>query len=299
MAAHTTTIQPASASPLKQVIVRHPLLAFFALAYACSWLITLPLLLGTNGLGLFAYTVPRGFAFVLIVLQQFGPTLAALVMATLTGSGARHLLKHYLRLRVGLVAYLGTLVGPPLMVLLGATVVRGAGVWQALAQEGLLLLPYFLLYLVILFFVGGPLGEEAGWRGFALPRLQARHGALLASLIVAVGWVLWHLPLFFIPESATWTGNLAVYAGLAVALSIIHTWMYNRAQASLFVVTLLHAAVDASTRTLLPTIFGTDRAAANLVPLIGFGVGALLLIGLTRGRLAYQPDRDAPPVHAT
>ncbi len=280
-------------------IARHPVAAFFALAYAFSWLITLPLLLGTNGLGLFAYTVPAGVVNPLIIIQSFGPAVAGLVMATLTGSGARHLLKQYLRLRVGLVAYLGALVGPPLMVLLGATVVRGAGVWQALAQEGLLLLPYFLLYLVILFFAGGPLGEEVGWRGFALPRLQARHGALLASLIVAVGWVLWHLPLFFIPESGTWTGNLAVYTGSAVALSIIHTWMYNRAQASLFVVTLLHAAVDASTRYLLPLIFGTDRAAGNLVPVIGFGVGALLLIGLTRGRLTYQPGRDATPVQAT
>ena len=294
-----TTTQPTSTSSLKRFIIRHPLLAFFALAYAFSWLITLPLLLGTNGLALFTYTVPAGLVTPLVIIQTFGPAVAGLVMATLTGSGARHLLKHYLRLRVGLVAYLGTLVGPPLMVLLGATVVRGAGVWQALAQEGLLLLPYFLLYLVILFFVGGPLGEEAGWRGFALPRLQARHGALLASLIVAVGWVLWHLPLFFIPESGTWTGNLAVYAGSAVALSIIHTWMYNRAQASLFVVTLLHAAVDASTRTLLPTIFGTDRAAGNLVPLIGFGVGAMLLIIVTGGRLAYQHGRDAALVQAT
>ena len=279
-------------------IARHPVAAFFALAYAFSWLITLPLLLGTNGLGLFAYTVPAGLVTPLVIIQTFGPTVAALVMATLTGSGARHLLKHFLRLRVGPVAYLCALVGPPLMIVLGATVVRAGAMWQALAQEGLLLLPYFLLFLISVL-LGGPLGEEAGWRGFALPRLQARHGALLASLIVAAGWVLWHLPLFFIPAAATWTGSLVVYAGLGVVLSIIHTWMYNRAQASLFVVTLLHAAVDASTRYLLPTIFGTDRAAGNLVPLIGFGVGAMLLIVLTRGRLAYHPGRDETNVQAT
>ena len=279
-------------------IARHPVAAFFALAYAFSWLITLPLLLGTNGLGLFAYTVPAGLVTPLVIIQTFGPTVAALVMATLTGSGARHLLKHFLRLRVGPVAYLGALVGPPLMIVLGATVVRAGAMWQALAQEGLLLLPYFLLFLISVL-LGGPLGEEAGWRGFALPRLQARHGALLASLIVAAGWVLWHLPLFFIPQANTWTGSLVVYTGSAVALSIIHTWMYNRAQASLFVVTLLHAAVDASTRTLLPTIFGAERAAGNLAPLIGFGVGAMLLIVVTRGRLAYQQGRDATNGQAT
>ena len=236
MAAHTTTIQPASDSPLKQVIVRHPLLAFFALAYAFSWLVTLPLLLGTNGLGLFAYTVPPGVAFALIVLQQFGPTLAALVMATLTGSGARHLLQHYLRLRVGLTAYLVTLVGPPLMILLGALVVRGGGVWQALALDGFMLLPTWLIQLALLFFLGGPIGEEGGWRGFALPRLQLRHGALLASVILAPFWVLWHLPLFFIPQAGTFQGTLQGfllgYVGAAVAVSVIHTWVYARRAAS-------------------------------------------------------------------
>ena len=296
MATITTTAQPAAASSLKQAIIRHPLIAFFALAYAFSWLITLPLLLGTNGLGLFAYTVPSGIALALIVTQQFGPMVAGLAMASLTGSGAWHLLKQYLRLRVGLVAYLATLVGPPVMIMLGAIAVRGEGAWQALAPDGFTLVLIWLIQLAVAFLIGGALGEAGGWRGFALPRLQGRHGALLASLILVPCWVLWHLPLLFIPQAGTFQGSLLGfmgYVGSNVALSIIHTWVYNRTQGSLFMVTLVHAAVNASTRTLLPTIFAADRAAAPLVPLIGFGVWAVLLIIMTRGQLAYRKGRDA------
>lgn len=104
------------------------------------------------------------------------------------------------------------------------------------------------------------------------------------------GWAVWHLPNFFIPEMGTWQGSLLLYTGVAVALSIMHTWVYNCTQGSLLLVTLLHAAVDASTRTLLPLIFGTDRATGNLVPVIGFGLWALLVVVLTRTRLGYQPE---------
>jgi membrane protease YdiL (CAAX protease family) len=164
--------------------------------------------------------------------------------------------------------------------------VRAPATWQAVAQEGWQLLPAYLLNLAVLFFVGGPLGEETGWRGFALPRLQQRYGALAASLVLGVDWALWHLPNYFIPAMNTWTGNLWIYLGIAVALSVIHTWVYNGTGSSLLLVTLLHAAVDASTRLFLPMIFGNDRAAGNWVPLIAFGVWTLLLLLFTQSRLA-------------
>ena len=82
--------------------------------------------------------------------------------------------------------------------------------------------------------------EEVGWRGFALPRLQARHSALVAALIVGALWGLWHLPLFF------WKGNpMATYSFASwfvgtVALSFVYTWLYDGSKGSLFVVTIFH-----------------------------------------------------------
>lgn len=273
---------------------QHPLPAFFGLAYAFSWLVTLPLLIGQNGLGLAAYTVPGGVSTLLVALQSFGPLLAALVMSTVTGSGAGRLLRQYARFRVGAIWYLFALAGPLLAVLLGATAIRGAEAWQLLFPEGwldgLMLLLTYLLNLVVLFFPFGPFGEEGGWRGFALPRLQRRYEALAASLILSVFWMGWHLPLFFIPEAGTWTGSLLLFALVQIALSILHTWVYNGAQASLFVVTLLHAAVNASTRAILPEVFAVSRAEGNLAAVIAFGVWALLVVVLTRAKLGYQAE---------
>ncbi|GIV98820.1 MAG: hypothetical protein KatS3mg058_0224 [Roseiflexus sp.] len=82
--------------------------------------------------------------------------------------------------------------------------------------------------------------EEVGWRGFALPRLQKNHNALVATLMVGGLWGLWHLPLFF------WVGNpMSNYPFLAwfigtVAVSFVYTWLYNNTKGSLLIVTLFH-----------------------------------------------------------
>ena len=83
----------------------------------------------------------------------------------------------------------------------------------------------------------------------------------------------------------TFQGNIVIYILIALALSIIHTWIYNSTNYSLLLVTLLHAAIDASTRTLLPLLFRSDKASGNLVPLISFGIWAIVLTVITRSNL--------------
>ena len=89
------------------------------------------------------------------------------------------------------------------------------------------------------------LGEEVGWRGYALPALQARYSALLASVILGVMWALWHLPLFFDPD--TIYGNLpfVVQLALQVPFAILLTWVYNSTGGSVLMVMLLHAVFNA------------------------------------------------------
>src|SRR5437868_14649027 len=94
-------------------------------------------------------------------------------------------------------------------------------------------------FVFILLFVG--LGEEPGWRGFALPRLQARHTPFSASLILAPIWALWHLPLM---------GNefpLAIIPAFLISLlggTLIQTWLFNRSKGSVFGQMLFHATVN-------------------------------------------------------
>jgi len=93
-------------------------------------------------------------------------------------------------------------------------------------------------------FPGSSLGEELGWRGFALPRLQARHSALAASLIVGAAWGIYHFPLFLLGSPTRPLALFLPFAIGSVIMSIFYTWMYNGTGGSLLIVVLLHATTN-------------------------------------------------------
>ena len=93
---------------------------------------------------------------------------------------------------------------------------------------------------VILFALPGAFAEELGWRGFALPRLQERHSALLSSVVVGMSWGLWHIPLFVYFGDTLPT--LVVEVLTFVPAAVLYTWVYNNTRGSLLLVTLLHLA---------------------------------------------------------
>jgi membrane protease YdiL (CAAX protease family) len=103
---------------------------------------------------------------------------------------------------------------------------------------------------VFVLVLGGPLGEELGWRGFMQPRLQTTMGMLPASLIIGVASAFWHLPLFLIPSSAQSHLPLAVFVVRTVALSVILGWLWNRSNRSLLVILLFHASLNTWPNTL-------------------------------------------------
>jgi membrane protease YdiL (CAAX protease family) len=102
------------------------------------------------------------------------------------------------------------------------------------------------------FFVGLVIvtGEEYGWRGFALPRLQIKNNALKASIILGVLWSLIHFPLFFVqPERAAGVGMVIVLPGfvlLMIFLSIIITFLYNGSKGNILVPCIFHASLGIS-----------------------------------------------------
>jgi hypothetical protein len=144
------------------------------------------------------------------------------------------------------------------------------------------------------------LGEEPGWRGFALPRLQARYGPLLGTLILGTIHGLWHLPSFFTPFAAPFT--VSNFVGFVVAImgaSFFWTWIYNNTKGSLLIALLVHSAFNAASGVLnLNEIIPHDVVFSGWVQAIGggtwlnavaFGVCAVVVIVLTRGRLSYRP----------
>jgi uncharacterized protein len=137
----------------------HPLFCFFLLAFGLTWvyellvfaLLHLPLL-------------PWGVLFPLL-----GPTFAAFLMTSVLERkpGVLRLLRRCVLWRVGVQWYLFALLGIPAVVLLSVLVLPG-GIAALRAPTPALILNYIASYIVI-FLVGGPLFEESGWRGFALP----------------------------------------------------------------------------------------------------------------------------------
>lgn len=99
-----------------------------------------------------------------------------------------------------------------------------------------------LACLLVLLILGGPLGEELGWRGFVLPILQEKYSQLLSGVIVGVIWTCWHIPMFLFHIQGY--DNFIVYLLQTISLSIIYTWIYNNVKGSLLIPVLYHCIDD-------------------------------------------------------
>jgi membrane protease YdiL (CAAX protease family) len=169
---------------------------------------------------------------------------------------------------------------------LGAIVLPG--VLASYQTPALSLVLAYPVSFVVSTIIGGPLGEEPGWRGFALPRLQRLRGPLVGNLILGPLHVFWHLPYFLIPQWGTprdTTLDLVWYLLSGIALTFIYAWVFNNTKGSVLLVILLHASVDAF---FVSQLFFAPIVSTLLPFTIGFGAVALAIIVFTRGRLGYD-----------
>ena len=279
-----------AASPYKGLLARHPLVFFFIFAYAGTWLLEMPYVLSEDGAGLLPFSSPL-LAWVLSPASVFmGPFLAAFVMTGITEGreGVGRFLRRFVLWQVGLRWYLFALVGIPVIAVLSVVVVPGVlGSFQGLAAMAPLSVLGIFVYV---FFLGGALGEEPGWRGFALPRLQSLHGPLLGTLILGPLWALWHLPLFLTPWNTLTTSNVVVFVLATTCFAIMYTWVFNNTKGSVLMAILIHASFNASVTGIVAPLFPAPiiDVYGMLILLPGFGTLAVVLVALTRGRLGYQ-----------
>jgi CAAX protease family protein len=224
-------------------------------------------------------------------LTIFGTGLGALLVVGLSEgrAGVKEWASRIVRWRVGWIWYVVVLGLTPLMRLaaMGLNVALGApapspGVWAAWPD---VLLQFALVMLVI-----AP-GEETGFRGYALPKLMQRHSPLVATLILAVMRVIWHLPLFVVGEDSWWV-VLMVLGG-----DFLFAWVFQNTRGSVLLAMLLHAAFNASGQLFFPMFSGAYALQQDM--LLGFvfvlvAVAIVVVAGpdLTRRKVA-EPEGAA------
>ena len=212
-------------------------LAFLAIAFGWSWSCWLlaPLLTARSPLA----------AGALSTLGGFGPGVAAVAVIGWSGGGRalRNWLGRCLRWRIGVRPFAWAVL-LPLAVLAPAALMHVAlgGIPEPSPLAGHL--PMAALNLVLILLLGGPLGEEFGWRGCAWPALRTSHGWRASSLLLGGVWGLWHLPLFFIAGTVQSPLPVLPFLASSVALSVVFGWLSARSHGSVLPALVLHTAVN-------------------------------------------------------
>jgi membrane protease YdiL (CAAX protease family) len=273
---------------------KHPVLAYFILTFAGTWVLQLPMLLGQDGLAWFGWHVPLPAYVILFIASGFAPCVAALWLTRqIEGrDGLKRFLRRFIQWRVGPVPYLVGFLAYPLVYLLATFIATGgipiAGIRREWAAVITAYLPAILVFPALITW-----GEEPGWRGFALTRLQERHHPLVATLIVGSCHALWHLPIFFLVSGPPAAGPFELSqflgnSGTILLISITWTWVFNRARQSILIAVLLHASGNAVGPLMARWIGPFSPAMGHALLGIYTGAAALVILA-TRGRLGREP----------
>jgi uncharacterized protein len=262
---------------------RISLWAFFGLAFTFSWLFWL--------LAYFIYSKSMMIASALTCLGSFGPSVAAAAVICIRGGhlAFRHWLMRCFRYRVGW-QWFAVAALLPFVVLSGTALayhLLGGTLVYSLIGSQVLIAP---LVFVGVFFFGGPLGEELGWRGFALPVLQRRYGWRVASVFVGIVWGTWHLPLFYLADTTQSQTSITSFMVMIIAYSVVFAWLFNQAGQSVMPMLALHTAFNAWA-FLIPTLASSKGQRPSNLAVSIFGAIAVGLLLKPDGVLAWNWPR--------
>jgi membrane protease YdiL (CAAX protease family) len=263
---------------------KYPLPSFFILAYLITWALEAPAIIVPEWPGLLAF------------FAMLGPCVAALIVVGLVSGrdGILELLAPIKKWRVNVKWYLVVLFGPALTMISSVYLYRlvgnGSGIpdsLQILPMLGshLLALIAIFVYQVLIIW-----GEEIGWRGYALPILQARYHPILASVIIGVLWGLWHLPSFWIEGSVHQSMTVQFFVLASVGYSILYTWIYNGTGGSLLLMCILHAANN--TTVSYTMLFFKPILEESVFSLAVLGLFDLLVMLIAGPKLLWRPSEN-------
>jgi uncharacterized protein len=246
---------------------RHRYYVFLCLAFGITW--------GVGGLALLIWAVRPELKFSsanpLYYLAAYGPSIAAfIVVGRWEGwAGVTRLLRRLIPNRASLPWYPAVLIGYPVIAI--------AAGWFA-DPDILVKIPEWepLIATLVISFISdaGPVGEEFGWRGFALPQLLHWRSPLAAALILGATWFAWHLPTFFISTLSQSHLSIPLFALNSLALSVIMTWLFLRTRGDLLLMILFHL-IGNDCVGVLHVPFKAELAAEVLIAALIVSLGGL------------------------
>lgn len=265
---------------------------FFVMAFCFTWIIWLPGFFAAQGL--IELPIPE---MVLLGIGSFGPTLSAFYLTRRNQGkqGVKTLIKRALNFRIP-IKWLAAIFALPLAITAAA---RHLYIWRGgeLPDSQVLGSPLDIVVLfLVLFFIGGPVNEEFGWRGYALDRIQSNHSALLSSLIIGVMWGLWHLPLFFFQNLSQSYMSFWIFMGFVCAISVLYSWFYNNTGGNILVALLFHNMGNFS-GSLFPFYKyekGADQTPFLIIVALYSVVALLVIISTGPRKLSRRPDAEMP-----
>jgi membrane protease YdiL (CAAX protease family) len=266
---------------------RRALVAYFALTFLITWGIQFLLIASEKGWG--GIALPPTVHY----LAAYGPMAASLIVtAGLDGrAGLKELWSRITRWRVGWGWFAIALLSPAALFAVGVVVALLLGQpapHLALLGQVNYMPPLGLLGAWLFWFLTYGMGEEIGWRGFALPRLQHGRSAARATLVLGLIWALWHLPAFFYLDTYQAMG-LWMFPFLAFTIvcgTVVYTWIYNSSGGSVLMAIVFHAAFD---------FFSASAAGAGTVAIVM--TAGIVLASLIIPRVCGMENLSRRPRH--
>ncbi len=258
------------------------LFIYFGLSYLLSWMIWLPLyahIFGLSNLPTFPFQHGMG---------SLGPLMASLITTFIFFKieGVKSLLVKCFQIKP-FANFVIALISPFVLALLASIIINFANKTPIIFSEIFRTKAFpefssFAFFMYNLIFFG--FGEEVGCRGFALPRLQNRMNAFMASIVLTLFWALWHLPMFFYKEGFATMSIAGIFGWLFSLLtgSILLTWFYNSSKGSILICAVFHTTIDIA--------FTADYNDKNILNYMGFLItawGILSIIIFKPKKLAY------------
>jgi uncharacterized protein len=242
--------------------------------------------------GLLPFRFPTNF------LGSFGPAVGALIVTGISegGAGIKRIFRSMVRVKASFKSYCQALFLIIIVYALTASIS-----WftnrEVLTLSGLPGAGEMLAYFFIIAVLGGPLGEEIGWRGFLQPHLLKKYNPMLSSLLIALIWFIWHIPLFWLEGAAQAGSSMIYFAIMVLAMSFLFTILYIESNGSLFHAMLFHTMINYISAYILPSLLPAaenDKPFGHLSTYVIAGITLIFIAFNYRRLIAGKEAKTAP-----